>query len=110
MVSYHDCRLGFHPIELRGELLDHYACPLQRGAQLTALPLNSGRVQNVHKVSLLEGPGIDFQDIIPLHPLLRSAKPSPGGFMSSLQRPPRRPPSQTYPPVWVQGRGNRPGC
>ena len=23
VVSYHDCRLGFHPIELRGELLDH---------------------------------------------------------------------------------------
>ena len=70
MVSHHDRRLGFHPIEIWGELLDHYAWPLPGGAQLTALYLNSERVQDVNKDSLLIGPGKDFSVIIPHHPLL----------------------------------------
>ena len=86
MVSYHYRRLGCHSIEIWGELLDHYACPLPRGAQLTALSFNSARVQDVNKVSLLVGPGIDFQAIIPLHPLLGSLEPPPGHLMGGLQR------------------------
>ena len=66
MFSYHDRRFGFHSIEIFGELLDHYARPLPRGAQLTVFSLNSGRVQDVNKVSLLVGPGIDFHVIIPV--------------------------------------------
>ena len=45
MASYHDHRFGFHSIEIWGELLDHYARPLSKGAQLTALSLNRGRVE-----------------------------------------------------------------
>ena len=47
MVSYHDRHLGFYPIEILGELLHHYDRSLPRGAQHTALSLNSGRVQDV---------------------------------------------------------------
>ena len=87
VVSYHDCRLGFHSIKILGELLDHYAQPLPRRAQLTALSLNSGRVQDENKVSLLVGQRIDFQVIIPLNPLLGSAEsPLAGRLMGGLQR------------------------
>ena len=77
MFSYQDRRLGFHSIEIWGELLDHYARPIPRMAQLMTLSLNSGRVQDVKKVSLLVGPEIDLEVIIPLHPLLGSAEPPP---------------------------------
>ena len=77
VVSNHDRRLGFHSIEILEELFDHYARPLPRGAQLTALSLNSGCIQDVNKLSLFVGSGIDFQVTIPLHPLLGSAEPPP---------------------------------
>ena len=38
-------------VEIWRELLDHYARPLPRGAQLTALSRDRGRVQDVNKVS-----------------------------------------------------------